>query len=1056
MKKSFSRNILSAAALSAVVLALLPSCQDEEFGYTAADVRQEVYNRNFKEIFGEVDPDHNWSMAQNVKVNINVPGARGYQVRVLTEVPTNRTSTILYDGIMSSDALSTTVDVIRGTRNLYVELKSDMGTRLVDGYYSINEEGMVEVNQIGTRAFSETAPGCGVYHTFINRYNRVWNDAVSAPSDAEYLYDYGFQNSNPSYYLPAGTESKKVSPGWLIHCAPGEGGDRTNGTDYTNNGPRTLHLTNSKAENGKVIEEALYFRNLAYEENNHPEFNDAYVRYGDQGNHRISIPDGSNIFHFALALRNGSTKSYDFKITIDKRRDEWNGTFWDKKMTETVTISKDYDKGATNEGVIFKDVAVVLPTSGGEGGDYRITIQLISENEWVQALCGGFWVVSEWNTPILVEEVWGYFDYKDVRGGGLNLWKASNRVLLNGETKRPWWGGMHSFAYRTFDVRQMVDASGKTDVAQGTMGQFYIIDGEDADKVKVRTEKVKYSDMFPLYGMYKSTTTGQWKGSPFREGDNHVDPFFSDGNHKATDFEMPKSAQIVTTGACTDKNGAEHDGSVSIKMVGIGTGWSNDVGYFYYKADDNSVYDEIDGVKVLNMNKVPKVIIRKNMQSAIEGDQPNVSNIKNDGSIDHWGLGFIQYDRYVDGCYALSLPDADREELMNYLGDGAKTFINNLKDDPTKKAIAIDATFDAPIYKLPYYSTATNTYGGVIPNASTATYIWPKGYVIGFFGIRTDANLACELARVYTSDANVQRYYFNDIPRGATFSYKGKNYIGLEDELDYDNNDFLYEIEGVEPIEPDITPQDDPIQVNEYQRWVVACEDLGGVWDYDFNDLVWDITKERVFDELNGERTLKGINIYFTPLAAGGTLKAEVQYNKKNDASDESGWYTLGEIHNLVKRTPEKENGEYVTPTNRQINVDPGHNPTLQEIGERIQLGETIDPGLEKAVTIGSILNHFRVVVENHNGEKYIVGNNMQGSPDHNHDTHNTGNDKTNAPQFLLLPCGWAWPAEAVCITDVYSKIEGWATEQTQTEWYWGWRKSSEGKTGAYIQNPLW
>lgn len=1040
---------LSAALLALVTLA---SCDDKDFGYTAADIRAAAYSSHFTDLFGEVDPNHTWNMAQSVKVNINVPNAAGYQLRILTEVPTNRTSTILYDGVMSGDMLSTQVDVIRGTRSVYVELKSDMGTRLVDGYYIISEEGVVEVNQMATRAFSETAPGCSVYHTFINRYNRVWNDAKSAPSDADYMYDYGFQSNNPTYYLPAGTDSKQVSSGWLIHCAPGEGDDRTSGTDYSGGGPRTLHLTYSKVENGIDIEEALYFRNL--DDKTHPKFNEAYVRYGDQGN-RISIPDGKNIFHFALALRNGSTKSYDFKITIDKRRDEWNGTFWDEKKTETVTISKDYDKGATNEGVIFKDVAVELPTSSGEGGDYRITIQLISDNEWVQALCGGFWVVSEWNTPILVEEVWGYLNYRDVRGGGLDRWKASNKVLFNGETKRPWWGGVHSFAYRTFDVRQMV-AQGKTDVANGQIGQFYIIDGEDADKVKVRTETVKYSDMFPLYGMYKSTTTGQWKGSPFREGDNHVDPFFSDGNHKATDYEMPKSAQIVTCGACTDKNGAEHDGSVSIKMVGIGTGWSNDIGYFYYKADDNSVYDEIDGVKVLNMNKVPKVIIRKNMQNALNGDQPNANNIDPaaDGQkMPRWGLGFIQYDRYVDGCYALSLPEADRDELIQHLGDGVKNFINELKDNSAKKAIALEATFDAPIYKLPYYTAVTNQYGGVIPNSSSATYIWPKGYVIGFFGIRTDANLACELARVYTSDANVQRYYFNDIPRGATFSYKGKNYIGLEDELDYDNNDFLYEIEGVEPITPDITPKDDPIQVNEYQRWVVACEDLGGVWDYDFNDLVWDITKEMVYEQANARasRVLTGINLYFTPLAAGGTLEAVVQYNNYGE-----NWQDLGEIHNLVKRTPEKVNGEYVTPTNVQINVNPGHNPSLLEIGEKIKLGDTIDPNLKDAVTIGNILNHFRVVVEKHNGEKYIVGNNMQESPDHNHDTHNTGNSKTNAPQFLLLPCGWAWPAEAVCITDVYGKFSGWATEQTQTEWYWDWRNSTEGKTGDYIQNPLW
>lgn len=1044
---------LFAASLGAMALALLPSCQDEDFGYTADEIRLDAYNRNFKEVFGEVDPDHNWSMAQNVKVNLNVPGANGYQVRILTEAPTNRTSTILYDGIMSSNMLSAEVDVIRGTRMVYVELKSQMGTRLVDGYYTIGEDGIVDVNKMGTRAFSPTAPGCGVYHALIQRYNRYWDVSKSVPSDADYTYDYGWSNNQYSEYLIDGNKTGKVPAGWTIHCLAGDRID--DGTDYSNaGGPRVLALTGSGVQIDGVnrqLTHCLYFRN---EKNNDTqvECTDGYVEYGDPTRGKqISVPGGRTLIHIPLSLR-AMGSDVVFKINFYRRNDIWDGSIdWINEVEKNVTVEQTYNSD-DEISVNFKDV--VLDINNLNGGEYKLKVQIVTTG-WIQARCGGFFIESKTNTPVVVEDVWGYLDYKDVRGGGIDRWNPSNKVLFGNETKRPWWGGVHTFAYRTFDVRQMVNAENKTDVSNGTIGQFYIIDGENGENIKVETEPVKYADMFPLYGMYKSTTTGQWKGSPFREGDNHVDPFFSDGNHKATDFEMPKSAQIVTLGNVTDANGATHDGSVSIKMVGIGTGWLNDVGYFYYKADDESVYDVIDGVKVLDMNKVPKVVIRKNMQSALTGDQPNASNIDDDGSMAHWGLHFTNYDRYVDGCYALSLSDGERSDLMSNLSDDAKNFVNALKDNPAKKAIAIDATFDAPIYKLPYYTTTKNQWDGVIPDAGTATYIWPKGYVIGFFGIRTGAELACELARVYTSDANVQRYYFNDIPRGATFSYKGKNYIGLEDELDYDNNDFLYEIEGVEPIEPDITPQDDPVQVNEYQRWVVACEDLGGVWDYDFNDLVWDITKEMVYEQANARasKVLKGINIYFTPLAAGGTLEAVVQYNYNNYGED---WRDLGEIHNLVKRTREKENNEYKTPTNEQLNVDPGHNPTLQEIGERIQLGETIDPSLDGAVTIGNILNHFRVVVENHDGEKYIVGNNMQSSPDHNHDTHNTGNEKTNAPQFLLLPCGWAWPAEAVCITDVYSKISEWATAKEQTEWYWGWRNSTEGKTGAYIQNPLW
>lgn len=1038
--------LLCAVASSAL---LVSSCSDEDFGYDDDYFRSKEYTDKFKEVFGDIDPDHNWSMAQNVKVNINVPGATGYEVRILSEAPTTRGTTLLYQNVMDGEQISANVDVIRGSRYVYAEVKSEFGNHLVDGYYEIDENGVVDVNKAGTagtRAFSETAPGCSVYHTYLNRYNRVWNNGIATPTDANYRYDYGFQNNNPTYYLPADTKSKQVSPGWLIHCASGtngDGGDRTSGTEYLS-GPRTLALTNSKVENSIAISDALYFRNL--NDQNHDQFNEAYVRYGDQGK-RISIPSGNTVFHFALALRNNGAKNYNFKITIDKRRDEWDGTFWDEKKQETVTLDQSYNKGETNDGVIFKDVKVQL--NDAEIGDYRVTVQLISENEWVQALCGGFWIESLGNTPITVEEMWGYLDYKDVRGGGVN-WSGTN-TLLNQNTKRyGWWSDVpNTFQYRTLDVRSMSNPS------DGTIGQFHIINGEDGENIKVGTEIIKYKDMFPLYGMYKSTITGKWKGSPFREGDNHIDPFFSDGSyHQATDYEMQKDAQMITCGPCTDKNGAQHDGSVTVKMIGIGTGWGNDVGYFYYNKNDQSVYTTVNGERVLNLNKVCKVVIRKDMQNALTGDQ--ASSIDDNGNMPNWGLGFMQYNRYVDGCAALDMTDEDAQGLINSneFSDQTKDFYNSLKDNGTKRAIAKEATFTAPIYKLVYYTPTTNTYGNIVPNTSTATYIWPKDVVIGFFGIRTDANLGCELARVYTSSASAQRYTFNDIPRGSAFSYKGKNYIGLEDEIDYDNNDFLFEVEGVEPVNPDITPHDDPIQVNKYQTWIVACEDLGGVFDYDFNDLVWAVTKENVYSVADGGRsteTLTGINLYFQALAAGGTLEAVVQYNSKNDATDETGWSDLGEIHNLVKRTEgeSKQDGSYKTPTNIQLNVY--SSPSLSQIGNKIKLGDTIDPDLNDAVTIENILRHFRVIVEKHNGEKYVVGNNLQDKPDHN-DSHGAGNGRTNAPQFILLPNGWAWPSEGVCITDVYKNFSDWAKNADQVNWYTTWRNSI---TGSYIENPL-
>lgn len=54
------KNSLCAAALGAMALALLPSCQDEDFGYTAEEIR---YERNFTQKYGEIASDKSWDLS---------------------------------------------------------------------------------------------------------------------------------------------------------------------------------------------------------------------------------------------------------------------------------------------------------------------------------------------------------------------------------------------------------------------------------------------------------------------------------------------------------------------------------------------------------------------------------------------------------------------------------------------------------------------------------------------------------------------------------------------------------------------------------------------------------------------------------------------------------------------------------------------------------------------------------------------------------------------------------------------------------------------------------
>lgn len=57
---STQKNSLCAAALGAMALALLPSCQDEDFGYTAQQIQ---YESNFKKAFGDIPVDQSWDLS---------------------------------------------------------------------------------------------------------------------------------------------------------------------------------------------------------------------------------------------------------------------------------------------------------------------------------------------------------------------------------------------------------------------------------------------------------------------------------------------------------------------------------------------------------------------------------------------------------------------------------------------------------------------------------------------------------------------------------------------------------------------------------------------------------------------------------------------------------------------------------------------------------------------------------------------------------------------------------------------------------------------------------
>jgi len=127
----------------------------------------------------------------------------------------------------------------------------------------------------------------------------------------------------------------------------------------------------------------------------------------------------------------------------------------------------------------------------------------------------------------------------------------------------------------------------------------------------------------------------------------------------------------------------------------------------------------------------------------------------------------------------------------------------------------------------------------------------------------------------------------------STFYVGDKMFIGFEDWPgstggDYDLNDLVLAFSGAKPI----------IINEEADSWLMVCEDLGGSFDTDYNDVIFKV------EHVSGKDKAK-----VTAMAAGGTLASYIVLNNPNSSP-----LVIGEIHQMLGAAPEKS-GEY-TPIN--------------------------------------------------------------------------------------------------------------------------------------------
>ncbi|MCQ2246206.1 MAG: LruC domain-containing protein [Bacteroidaceae bacterium] len=333
-----------------------------------------------------------------------------------------------------------------------------------------------------------------------------------------------------------------------------------------------------------------------------------------------------------------------------------------------------------------------------------------------------------------------------------------------------------------------------------------------------------------------------------------------------------------------------------------------------------------------------------------------------------------------------------------------------------------------PIYTIKsgselQYVDANNNYYDISSNDAAASFGWgvpavklvstgikvtiPKGTVFGMYV--KPSNAECKYSESKYNEASSYSELTNNC-YGSTFTLDGEMYLGFEDwegGNNFDMNDMMFRFRGNVPT----TVDESGIS------WDVACEDLGDLYDYDFNDVVFNV------QHISGRNT-----VTVTPLAAGGQLQAWLYNSYK---TTDGG--LIGDTHKLL-------NGAAPAILNANGIVTAGEKVTFELTGDAVNNftmaynpGSTIESGNSDNSTDN--MGGFYIKVRRGESDVITVNGPRQGS----------------APQMILVPAGWDWPTEGTRIDACYEDFGKWgAGYYTNLTWY-----NNQNAGASVVKSPV-
>lgn len=285
---------------------------------------------------------------------------------------------------------------------------------------------------------------------------------------------------------------------------------------------------------------------------------------------------------------------------------------------------------------------------------------------------------------------------------------------------------------------------------------------------------------------------------------------------------------------------------------------------------------------------------------------------------------------------------------------------------------------------------------------------------------------------------------------------------------DFDMQDFVFIMDNValeygDPVEI-IPEENDPAPTPKKYEWIIAAEDLGGSYDWDFNDLVASIS---LLSTNTPATTAEGdagtgdgstdpyVAVEITPLASGGTMPIYLMYTgdlyETGSTTATNGNFIIGkEFHTW-----------FGVPTTKPANVDKGseNSPkTATSVTINAPKSFTLSKN-DKYNANGSQNNmggFWVLVVDKDEEYNPAIADGAQYTKVEDSEIYNKQNittigspndDKTNvAPQMICVGEEWYWPLENHNITLAYphdndenptTGFKGWLTNPTIDDtWY--------------------